>query len=39
LIKLSFNTEGIINIVLIILAVVFGVIILKIHNLYERDEK
>ena len=39
LIKLSFNTEGIINIVLIILAIVFGVVILKIHNLYERDEK
>jgi hypothetical protein len=39
LIKLSFNTEGIVNIVLIILAIVFGVIILKIHNLYESAEK
>lgn len=39
LIKLSFNTEGILNIILIILAIVFGVVILKIHNLYERDEK
>jgi len=39
LIKLSFNTEGIVNIVLIILAIVFGVIILKIHNLYETAEK
>ncbi|WP_310558297.1 hypothetical protein [Flavobacterium sp.] len=39
LIKLSFNTEGIVNIVLIILAIVFGVIILTIHNLYESAEK
>jgi hypothetical protein len=35
LIKLSFNTEGILNIVLIVIAILFGVIILKIHNLYE----
>ncbi|TRX22626.1 hypothetical protein FNW25_14080 [Flavobacterium franklandianum] len=39
LIKLSFNTEGIINIVLIILAIVFGVVILKIHNLYDTNDK
>ncbi|WP_395051294.1 hypothetical protein [Flavobacterium sp.] len=39
LIKLSFNTEGILNIVLIILAIVFGVILLKIHNLYDSFEK
>jgi hypothetical protein len=39
LIKLSFNTEGILNIVLIILAIVFGVILLKIHNLYDSVEK
>jgi hypothetical protein len=39
LIKLSFNTEGILNIVLIVLAIVFGVILLKIHNLYDNVEK
>jgi NADH:ubiquinone oxidoreductase subunit 6 (subunit J) len=39
LIKLSFNTEGILNIVLIVLAIVFGVILLKIHNLYDNFEK
>lgn len=36
LIKLSFSTEGIMNIVLIVTAVVFGVILLKIHNLFEK---
>ena len=36
LIKLSFSTEGIMNIVLILTAVVFGVILLKIHNLFEK---
>jgi hypothetical protein len=35
LIKLSFNTEGILNIILIVLAIIFGVVILKIHNLYD----
>lgn len=39
LIKLSFSTEGILNIVLIVIAIVFGVILLKIHNLYEKIEK
>lgn len=39
LIKLSFNTEGILNIILIILAIIFGVILLKIHNLYDSVEK
>ena len=36
LIKLSFSTEGIMNIMLIVTAVVFGVILLKIHNLFEK---
>jgi hypothetical protein len=35
LIKLSFNSEGILNIVLIVVAILFGVILLKIHNLYD----
>lgn len=39
LIKLSFGTEGILNIILIVTAVLFGVLILKTHNLYERIEK
>ena len=39
LIKLSFGTEGILNIVLIVAAIAFGLIILKIHNLYEKIEK
>ena len=39
LIKLSFSTEGIMNIVLIVTAVVFGVVMLKIHNLYDSIEK
>jgi hypothetical protein len=39
LIKLSFGTEGILNIILIVTAVAFGVILLKTHNLYERIEK
>jgi hypothetical protein len=37
LIKLSFNTEGILNIILIVTAILFGVIVLKIHNLYEKS--
>lgn len=36
LLKLSFGTEGILNSFLIVCAVLFGVIILKIHNLYEK---
>lgn len=39
LIKLSFNTQGILNIVLIIMAITFGVIILKIHNMYDANDK
>lgn len=39
LIKLSFNTEGILNTILIITAIVFGVLVLKIHSLYENLEK
>jgi len=39
LIKLSFSSEGILNIVLIVIAIVFGVILLKIHNLYVNIEK
>ena len=39
LIKLSFSTEGVMNIILIVLAIVFGVILLKIHNLYDNIEK
>lgn len=38
LIKVSFGTEGFLNTILIIIAVVFGVIILAIHNKYETDE-
>jgi len=37
LIKVSFLSEGIINNVLIISAVLFGYIILIIHNLYEKE--
>lgn len=36
LLKLSFGTEGVLNSLLIVSAVLFGVIILKIHNLYEK---
>jgi hypothetical protein len=38
LIKVSFGTEGILNTILIVIAVLFGVIILAIHNKYETDE-
>lgn len=37
LIKVSFLSEGIVNNVLIISAVLFGYIILIIHNLYEKE--
>ena len=36
LIKLSFGIEGLLNIILIVVAVLFGVIILAIHNQFER---
>ncbi len=38
LIKLSFGTEGILNTILIVVAVLFGVLILLIHNKYEKLE-
>jgi uncharacterized membrane protein (DUF373 family) len=38
MIKLSFSTEGIVNVVLIVMSVVFGIIILAIHNKYEKLE-
>lgn len=38
LIKLSFGTEGILNTILIVAAVLFGVIILAIHNKYDTLE-
>lgn len=34
ILKLSFGTEGILNTILVIIAVSFGVVILKIHNNY-----
>jgi hypothetical protein len=37
LIKVSFLSDGIVNNILIISAVLFGYIILIIHNLYEKD--
>ncbi len=36
LIKMSFATEGLLNTVLIVVAVLFGVLILAINNLYEK---
>lgn len=36
LIKLSFAAEGILNVILIVVAVLFGVILLWIHNRYEQ---
>ncbi|WP_426096153.1 hypothetical protein [Flavobacterium sp. DSR2-3-3] len=38
LIKLSFGTEGVLNTILIVAAVLFGVIILAIHNKYDTLE-
>ena len=38
LIKLSFGTEGILSTILVVFAVLFGVIILWIHNKYEKAE-
>lgn len=38
LIKLSFSVSGIINNALIVGAVIFGLLILLLHNMYERDE-
>jgi hypothetical protein len=36
LIKLSFGIEGLLNIILIVVAVLFGVVILAIHNQFEK---
>ncbi len=36
LLKLSFSTDGLLNIILIVVAVLFGVIILAIHNQFEK---
>jgi hypothetical protein len=36
MIKLSFNTEGVLNVILLVLSVVFGIVILYIHNKYEQ---
>ena len=38
LIKVSFGTEGLLNTLMIVSAVAFGVMILFIHNLYEREK-
>lgn len=38
MIKLSFGTVGILNIALILLSVVFGIVILAIHNKYDKLE-
>jgi hypothetical protein len=38
MIKLSFSTEGILNIILIVMSVVFGIVILAIHNKYDKLE-
>lgn len=38
LIKLSFETEGVINSILVVVAVLFGILILKIHNYYDAEE-
>ncbi len=38
LIKVSFGTEGLLNTLMIVSAVAFGVMILLIHNLYEREK-
>jgi uncharacterized membrane protein (DUF373 family) len=36
MIKISFGTEGILNIILIVMSVIFGILILAIHNKYEK---
>jgi len=36
MIKLSFNTEGILNLILLVFSVIFGIVILYIHNKYEQ---
>lgn len=39
MIKLSFNTEGILNDILLVFSVVFGILILFIHNKYDKLKK
>ena len=39
MIKLSFNTEGILNDILLVFSVVFGILILYIHNKYDKLKK
>ncbi len=39
LIRISFSVEGLINNVLIITAVIFGVLILALHNGYEKNQR
>ncbi|MSU52894.1 MAG: hypothetical protein CK538_08380 [Opitutia bacterium] len=36
LIRLSFSTEGLVNVVLIVSSVLFGLLILTVHNLYQK---
>lgn len=36
MIKISFGTEGILNTILIVMSVIFGILILAIHNKYEK---
>lgn len=36
MIKISFGTEGILNIILIVMSVIFGILILAIHNKYDK---
>ena len=38
MIKLSFGTDGILNVVLRVMSVVFGIVILAIHNKYDKLE-
>ncbi len=39
LIRLSFSTEGLVNVILIVSSVLFGLLILSIHNLYQRKSE
>ena len=38
LMKLSFGAEGLLNTIFIVVAVLFGVMILAIHNQYEKND-
>jgi hypothetical protein len=37
LIRMSFGVSGLVNVVLIVVAVLFGLLIIIIHNKYEKD--